>query len=70
MKRFIKSLIENYDHAIIHPDDTDDVKLGKRIFVRINLFIIPASIIGVLQGIIGSSQGVVVIAARLGKKEK
>ncbi len=66
MKRLIKSLIENYDQAIIHPEDTDDVRLGKRIFVRINLFIIPASIIGVLQGIIGGSQGVIAIAALSG----
>jgi len=39
LKRLIKSITFPFDDAIIQPDDPDDVRLGKRIFVRLNLFI-------------------------------
>lgn len=66
MKKFIKSIVAYFDDAIIQPDDPDDVKLGKRIFVRLNLFIPLGSISGIAQGIVGGSEGVVAIATLSG----
>ncbi|NJN44975.1 MAG: hypothetical protein HC806_09810 [Anaerolineae bacterium] len=66
MKKYLISFTSYFDDAIIFPNDTDDVKLGKRIFVRIHLISILASLIGLVQGKVGGSEGVVAIATTFG----
>jgi guanylate cyclase len=66
MEKFIKSLVAYFGDAIIAPNETDDVQLGKRIFVRVHLFTLFGGLFGILQGLVGGSEGVVAIMATFG----
>ncbi|MGD2027801.1 MAG: hypothetical protein PVI99_08295, partial [Anaerolineales bacterium] len=62
LKAFTKSLAADFYKDIFHPEEPDDVRLGKRLFVWINLLIIPFGIIGVVLGILGGSPEMIMIA--------
>ena len=63
MKPFIKSLVNNFYKDIIHPEEPDDVRVGKRLFVWINLLVIPLSIFGGILGVLGGSLRMIMIAS-------
>ncbi|MDK1081740.1 MAG: hypothetical protein QGD88_09710, partial [Anaerolineae bacterium] len=52
LKRLVKSLTSPFDEAIADPDDSDDVRLGKRLFVRFHLFLILITLLFTIQGVI------------------
>ena len=66
MRQQIRSLISYFEDDIIHPDDPDDVRLGKRIIVRFHLIVLPAAFLGLVQGMVGGSEGVVAITMSFG----
>ena len=52
LKRLINSLTSPFDEAIAQPDDPDDVRLGKRLFVRFHLFLVIFTLLLTIQGIL------------------
>ncbi|MDK1081739.1 MAG: adenylate/guanylate cyclase domain-containing protein [Anaerolineae bacterium] len=52
LKRLLNSLTSPFDQIIARPDDPDDVRLGKRLFVRFNLFLVLITLLITIQGII------------------
>ncbi len=52
LKRLFKSITLPFDKSIAHPDDPDDVRLGKRLFVRFHLFLVIIILLITIQGII------------------
>ncbi len=66
MKKLILSLITYFEEAIIQSHDNDDVRLGKRIFVLIHLLGIPFALIGIVQGRVSGSDGIIAIASTFG----
>lgn len=66
LKRHISSITSYFEDAIISPGDSDDVKLGKRIFVRFHLIVLPVALLGYVQGKIGASEGIIAITSSFG----
>ncbi|MCH7662404.1 MAG: adenylate/guanylate cyclase domain-containing protein [Chloroflexi bacterium] len=52
IRSFFNKLTSPFDEAIAHPDDPDDVRLGKRLFVRFHLFMVSIALVQVIQGLI------------------
>ncbi len=52
LKRTLSRLTTPFDEIIIRPDDADDVRLGKRLFVRFHLFLVIITLLFTIQGFI------------------
>jgi len=52
LNRVLNRLTTPFDEIIIRPDDADDVRLGKRLFVRFHLFLVIFTLLLTIQGII------------------
>ena len=52
LKRLLNSLTSPFDQIIARPDDPDDVRLGKRLFVRFHLFLVIFTLLLTIQGIV------------------
>ena len=62
LKQYIKTLTSSFDEAIIRPDDPDDVRLGKRIFVRLNLLVVLVSLIFMIQGVLVAEPAITIFS--------
>ena len=66
LKRLLKSLTSPFDEAIIRSDDLDDVRLGKRIFVRVNLFISLLALLYMIEGVLTAEPGATIFSFLFG----
>ena len=62
LKQFIKTLTSSFDEAAIRPDDPDDVRLGKRIFVRLTLLVVLVALMGMIQGVLVAEPAIAIFS--------
>lgn len=56
LKRFFNKITTPFDEIIIQADDPDDVRLGKRLFIRFSIFLVSVSLFTVFQGLVLGEQ--------------
>lgn len=57
LKRFFNKITSPLDEIIIQADDPDDVRLGKRLFIRFSIFLVAIALVTAIQGLVLGDQG-------------